>query len=144
MPVVLEELLEELMSGINGINIPIYNYTPHSLDIDTGDAVVSIPSTGLARVEQVYRPHRARVAVHEDHFIPLVTSSYGQVTGLEDFDWDTPSILVVSVVVARHLIEDEDRFRGAALIGIPAQLVRYKDGPMKGQVKGCQALEIMG
>ena len=135
------------------MNIPIYNYTPHNLDIVAEDDVVSIAPTGLARVEQKFFPHPKGAVILGDSVIPLVTSTYGSVVGLEKFDWDQASILVVSIVVA-HAIRAarasqassayQCRGRGTTYIATPARLVRHEEeGPMKGQVKGCEALEII-
>ena len=131
------------------MNIPIYNYTPHNLDIVAEDDVVSIAPTGLARVEQKFFPHPKGAVILGDSVIPLVTSTYGSVVGLEDYDWDQASILVVSIVVA-HAIRAarassayQCRGRGTTYIATPARLVRHEEGPMKGQVKGCEALEII-
>ena len=70
----------------------ILNYTPHDIHMIKGDETITIPSSGLARCQEI------KNKVGEVNGFPVYAVSFGEVTGLPEPQPDT--IIVVSQLTA--------------------------------------------
>lgn len=92
----------------------IVNLTPHTLNIQAANgAMVTIPSTGLARCQTV------ETLVDRYAGIDIFHTTYGEIEGLPNAGEDT--IYVVSMLVRQAVPERKDVFS-------PGTLLRNADG----------------
>lgn len=103
------------------MNMKIVNCTPHKLNIHTPAGVVTMEPSGIIpRVETVEE------SLPPIEGIPLVTSAYGQISGLPDPEEGT--FFVVSQLVAAAAKREDLLF--------PGKLLRDE----KGRPCGCEGL----
>jgi hypothetical protein len=103
----------------------VVNLCPHEIELRVGEAVVTIPSSGLARCAE--EREELGLGAVGDTFVPLVRCRYGEVTGLPEPRPGT--LFVVSHLVAQQLPQRRD-------LVVPDRLVRDE----RGVVVAAQAL----
>lgn len=108
----------------------IINLTPHAVGLvdDEGVLVVEYPSAGVARAAQHDSPAAAVVA--DGVSIPTVVSTYGELTGLPEFEPETMYIVSGLTVSAAR-----EAGREVSDLLTPAQIVRDSEG----RIVGCGA-----
>jgi hypothetical protein len=106
----------------------LVNLTPLVISIHHDNGVLTLPSEGDARVNEVRRPD-GYLFVNADEQIPVTSVSYGEVTGLPDPVDGT--VYVVSLLVRAALPGRKD-------LASPGPLVRDATGV----ITGCKGLTM--
>jgi hypothetical protein len=111
----------------------IKNYTPHDVTvfIGTGDTKVVFPIEGEARVEQKDVP----VVFNAD--VPVVSTTYGEITGLPEQQLQQDGTPAVYYIVSSLVVQAAKRDGRRDLL-FPTDMVRDE----KGRLIGCKVLAL--
>ena len=109
----------------------VVNLTPHAITLVSGDweTTVTIPSSGVVRVEQTARTVDMVTIADGEHTIamPVLATTFGAITGLPPAVPDT--IYIVSLIAAQRIrVEHPERND----VFVVADTVRDNDGRIVG------------
>jgi hypothetical protein len=109
----------------------IKNYTPHDVTVFTGDTKVVFQVEGEARVEQ------ENVPVEFNSDVPVVRTTYGEITGLPKQQLQQDGTPTVYYIVSSLVVQAAKRDGRRDLL-FPTDMVRDE----KGRLIGCKVLAL--